>query len=287
MLTLIKIIGVATIIGLSTAQTCYEQAPFECPEGTYCTRYSDGCNTCECADPDAATPFCTLKYCRCYDDDSCVPSCMDNEECMPIALAMEQVNSTQNDNGSHNTSNADMTSPPTDGTNSSSPIGENILRVLYQFGFFDGSFSSSVTEASLAPDIPGLMCQIQGFFTELLRMTTGSSSLYTQLTEIDWEVAPADVSYPVLAFFTVEFYDETDAGQAELSISYAGLMREALQGLDVPDRQNFITQWLWESQPVGRNFFASTNSLGFFYQLVKVPVQGQLDLVDCGDGIRV
>jgi hypothetical protein len=89
-----------------------------------------------------------------------------------------------------------------------------------------------------------------------------------------------------LVSFTVEFYDEMSAGQAELSSSYASRMHQALKGLVVPNRQSFITPWLWESEPACLNLFSFTNSLAVDYNLIKEPVDGQLALVDCGDGIR-
>jgi hypothetical protein len=57
--------------------------PFECSEGI-CTEWSDGCNTCQCT-VDGEGIACTEKYCSCYDDDSCVPECLDNPSCNEAA----------------------------------------------------------------------------------------------------------------------------------------------------------------------------------------------------------
>ncbi|CAB9508903.1 expressed unknown protein [Seminavis robusta] len=64
--------------------SCYEEAPFDCPEDTYCTSWNDGCNECGCGSPDGAA-FCSMMMCPCYDDNSCVPTCNDNDQCVPKA----------------------------------------------------------------------------------------------------------------------------------------------------------------------------------------------------------
>lgn len=66
------------------AQTCLEDSPFDCPDDTHCTLWSDGCNDCSCNDGDInQQSLCTLKYCPCYEDDSCVAVCKDNDQCTP------------------------------------------------------------------------------------------------------------------------------------------------------------------------------------------------------------
>lgn len=61
---------------------CTDDAPFDCPGDTLCTSWSDGCNDCGCNDG-ATEAFCTLMMCPCLDDNSCIPSCNDNDQCVP------------------------------------------------------------------------------------------------------------------------------------------------------------------------------------------------------------
>jgi len=60
--------------------SCIKKSLFDCPgEDTLCKNWSDGCNICRC---DGENPTsCTEMYCDCYDDKSCVPSCLDNDRC--------------------------------------------------------------------------------------------------------------------------------------------------------------------------------------------------------------
>jgi len=62
--------------------TCTASAPFDCPDGTVCTEWNDGCNECGC-NAGADVAFCTMMMCPCLEDNSCVPTCKDNAACVP------------------------------------------------------------------------------------------------------------------------------------------------------------------------------------------------------------
>lgn len=71
--------------GYVPSAACQAHAPFKCPKGEYCTDWDDGCNRCECAwDDDDLFEFvkCEEEYCSCYRDDSCVPVCTSNDNCV-------------------------------------------------------------------------------------------------------------------------------------------------------------------------------------------------------------
>jgi hypothetical protein len=45
--------------------------------------WNDGCNECKSYRADIDAAECTRMYCKCYDDNSCVPVCRDNGNCVP------------------------------------------------------------------------------------------------------------------------------------------------------------------------------------------------------------
>lgn len=55
---------------------------FNCPGNSVCREFTDGCNSCRAPDGNTALAGCTEMYCLCYDDDSCVPECTDNPQCV-------------------------------------------------------------------------------------------------------------------------------------------------------------------------------------------------------------
>ena len=58
----------------TTMQSCPH--PFTCPGDSTCNTWTDGCNTCDCVNG------CSQKFCKCYEDNTCVPKCLDNEQCV-------------------------------------------------------------------------------------------------------------------------------------------------------------------------------------------------------------
>ncbi|CAB9508902.1 expressed unknown protein (Partial), partial [Seminavis robusta] len=86
---MMKLLAMASALALAAGNTCYEEAPFDCPEDTYCTSWNDGCNECGCGSPDGAA-FCSMMMCPCYNDNSCVPTCNDNDQCVPKATAVAE-----------------------------------------------------------------------------------------------------------------------------------------------------------------------------------------------------
>ena len=76
----------------STSTSAYKcKSPFTCLDGGTCTQWSDGCNGCSC------TKFggsCTEMYCSCYDTNSCVPQCIDNDNCVPSTQSFKTIKST-------------------------------------------------------------------------------------------------------------------------------------------------------------------------------------------------
>lgn len=63
---------------------CEDGAPFDCPIGTHCSDWTDGCNDCICNWKDKSIPaMCSIRVCSCYDDNTCLPVCHDNPECVP------------------------------------------------------------------------------------------------------------------------------------------------------------------------------------------------------------
>ena len=61
----------------TTNPTC--NSPFTCLDGGTCTMWTDGCNGCMCIEDGVA---CSDMYCDCYNTDSCVPKCQDNDNCV-------------------------------------------------------------------------------------------------------------------------------------------------------------------------------------------------------------
>lgn len=68
----------------SYAQTCNDGVNLDCPDGAFCTEWSDGCNDCSCDAENPTLPArCTLRLCECHNDNSCVPRCNENR-CIPL-----------------------------------------------------------------------------------------------------------------------------------------------------------------------------------------------------------
>jgi hypothetical protein len=73
------------LLVLAMQSASAQQPPsFDCPTGAICTEFTDGCNTCSSPDGNTAAAACTEMFCECYNDDSCVPQCLDNDQCVPI-----------------------------------------------------------------------------------------------------------------------------------------------------------------------------------------------------------
>ena len=68
--------NVSSTLTTSTSPKC--DNPFTCSDGGTCTQWSDGCNLCGCSEGDV---FCTKMYCSCYETNTCVPKCNDNDKC--------------------------------------------------------------------------------------------------------------------------------------------------------------------------------------------------------------
>ncbi|CAB9522860.1 expressed unknown protein [Seminavis robusta] len=242
-----RLLLLAALFAATHAQSCYEQAPFDCTDGTYCTRWYDGCNQCACDSPDGFV-LCTERYCGCLSDQSCIPSCNDNDQCSATGMLM---------------------------TVEEEEFLEPVIRFSFRFGFFQDELTPDATEI-IQEDIEGVICQTQYFMSWLVQNATNAKSIHVRATEIDWgfydeELLPAHIN------FTVEFTDAITgtAGWLDDQVLINEMEKLGDQGL-----QWFITDWVWRAEPNGLNFFVNANRMAFD-GAKQAPVEGTLDQAEC------
>jgi len=153
----------------------------------------------------------------------------------------------------------------------------NIVRFNFRFGFFDDD--QTPLADIMKEDVEGVLCQTQYFLSQIVQNATDSKSVHAKATQVDWGYYEGQ-DLPAHINFTVEYSDSTIEGDVNW-IDDQILITE-MEGLSSEGLQDYITKWVWESEPKKLNFFTNANRMAFD-GLEQAPVTGQLEEAECPD----
>jgi hypothetical protein len=165
--------------------------------------------------------------------------------------------------------------------NSRAQTGDDeIVRFSFRFGFFKDDLTP-LSEV-IKEDVEGVICQTQYFLSQLVQNASGSKSVHAKATEIDWGYFK-DQDLPAHLNFTVEF---TDAVLAEGDVNWVEdqILITEMEKLETSGLQKFITEWVWDAEPKGLNFFVNANRMSFD-GIKQARVEGNLQEAECPETI--
>ena len=151
-----------------------------------------------------------------------------------------------------------------------------VVRFAFKFGFFKDELTP-LTEVVKA-DVEGVLCQTQYFLSQLVQNATDSKSVHAQATNINWGYFEKD-ELPAHINFTVEF---TDAVLQEDDVNWVDdqILIDEMEAMGEAGLQRFITNWVWNAEPVGLNFFANANKMSFD-GIKRARIKGDIPNAEC------
>ena len=148
-------------------------------------------------------------------------------------------------------------------------IPTTFIRFNFRFGFTeDKATPSAIPDQN---DVEGVVCQIQNFVKEKHLMYS------TELSDISWGYYEGQ-SLPAHINFTVGHFngDGSPFASGRLDVKLQDYMEAERQN----GFQNLITNWIWEAEPKGLNYFSNVNDIEFD-SIKGPPVQGDLPRANC------
>jgi len=153
--------------------------------------------------------------------------------------------------------------------------GQEVIRFAFKFGFFADDLTPD-TEV-IKEDVEGVLCQTQYFLSRLVQNATGLKSVHAEATEINWGYYEGE-NLPAHINFTVEFSDAMAEGDANWLDDQ--ILIDEMEALGEAGLQKFITDWIWEAEPKGLNFFNNANKMSFD-GVKRSRVEGDLPSAEC------
>lgn len=157
------------------------------------------------------------------------------------------------------------------------PGSGTIVRFNFRFGFFEDGQTPDAD--IMKEDIEGVLCQTQYFLSQIVQNATDSKSIHAKATQIDWGFYDGQ-DLPAHINFTVEYTDASVEGDVNWIDDQ--ILIEEMEGLSSQGLQDYITKFVWMSEPQGLNFFTNANRMAFD-GLEQQPVTGQLEEAECPD----
>lgn len=148
----------------------------------------------------------------------------------------------------------------------------------FQYGFFDPIAVPNLSEIS-RQDIGGLVCQTQAYTTMIAQNITRSNSVTAELTEIDWSVDPTVLDeFPFQLNFTIHSIRTEEETGEEIGVDDTDSVALAIE--TSPDLFQYITDWVWKSEPLEESVFRDTNRVAVSL-IPDRPNEWKLDRVEC------
>jgi hypothetical protein len=161
-------------------------------------------------------------------------------------------------------------------TVSPAPSIPKVLRFNFRFSFFEDDLTPN--RDIVKEDVNAVMCQTQYFLSQLMQTATNTKTIHVQAKEISWGYYE-EQEFPGHINFTVAFTDAAIGGYVDWADDR--ILISQMENLGAPGLQRFITDFVWQAEPLGYNFFANANRMAFEAVKMMASVQGQLKEAEC------